>query len=144
MGTERSLSRELADMALILMGIIKQEFKSGAEANAPTLTQFKMLYMIKGGIRHVGKLCEAFGISQPATSKMVDVMVKEGLLKRVPHPGDRRQIELRLTAKASASIDAIYKRAFAKIDRRLERLPAKRKKMLAKQMREISNLLSFT
>src|SRR4051812_31150952 len=99
------LPRELTDLAFVLMEILKQELKSAAKADTPTLTQFKILYMIKGGVLHVGKLAEALGITQPATSKMVDVMVKDGLLKRAPHPNDRRQIELHLTAKASASLD---------------------------------------
>jgi len=136
------LSHELADMALILMEIIKQEFKSSAGVNAPTLTQFKMLYTIKDGIRHVGKLAEVFGISQPATSKMVNVMVKDGLLKRIPHPNDRRQIELHLTPKAQTSIQSLYKRAFEKIDERLEDLSSTKKKSLAKQVHEITKLLT--
>jgi DNA-binding MarR family transcriptional regulator len=142
MEKELTLSCELMDLALLLMEIIKREFKAHAGVNAPTLTQFRMLHVIKEGICHVGKLSEAFGISQPAASIMVDTMVKDGLLKRVPDPRDRRQIELRLTARATASFDAIYKRAFTKIDGRLSDLSAARKKVLAKQIREISGILS--
>ena len=143
MGSNLNLSRELADMSLILMEIIKQEFKVGAGKNAPTMTQFKMLYVIRDGVGHVGKLAEAFGISQPAASKMVDIMVKDGLLKRFPHPHDRRQIELRLTPKASASIETMYKRAYAKIDERLEDLPDAKKKNLVKHLQEVKALLSI-
>jgi DNA-binding MarR family transcriptional regulator len=139
---ERSLSHELADLALILMEIIKQEFGAAAGENAPTLTQVKMLHVIKGGVCHVGKLSEAFGISQPAASLMVDTMVKDGLLKRAPLPEDRRHIALRLTAQATVTIDAAYKRAYAKIDGRLAGLSVARKKALAKEVREIAGLFS--
>jgi DNA-binding MarR family transcriptional regulator len=138
----RSLSHELADLTLVLMEIIKQEFKAPAGPCAPTLTQFKTLMVIRDGVCHVGKLSEAFGISQPAASIMVEAMVKDGLLKRVPLPRDRRQISLRLTAQATASIDAIYKRAFKKIDGRLAGLSSARKKALAKEIREIACLVS--
>ena len=96
MRSKLNLGRELADIAFILMEIIKHEAKTVAGVCAPTLTQFKMLYAIKDGVGKVGALSDAFGISQPAASKMVDGMVKEGLLKRFPDPKDRRQIQLRV------------------------------------------------
>jgi DNA-binding MarR family transcriptional regulator len=142
MELKATLSRDLVDLATVLTRIVKKEFKAEAGVNAPTLTQFRMLHKIKSGVCHVGKLSETFGISQPATSIMVNTMVKEGLLKRVPHPKDRRQIELHLTAKATTSLETIYKRAFAKVDERLSALSVTRKKAIAKQIREVSRLLS--
>ncbi|MGH7656442.1 MAG: MarR family winged helix-turn-helix transcriptional regulator [Gemmatimonadaceae bacterium] len=142
MGTERSLSRELVDLSFALMDIIKQEFKLAPGDAAPTFTQCKMLAVIKGGVCHVGKLSEVFGISQPAASLMVDAMVKDGLISKVPLPEDRRQIRLRLTRRATASINAVHKRAFKQIDARLAGLSAARKKALARQVREIARLVA--
>jgi DNA-binding MarR family transcriptional regulator len=142
MKTKVSLSRELADLSLVLMEIIKQEFKAKAGAGCPTITQFKMLHVIKGGVSQVGKLSEAFGISQPATSIMVDTMVKDGLLKKSVHRRDKRQIELHLTAKARSRFNSIYKGAFVKIDHRLSDLADEKKISLARQLHEISTLLS--
>jgi DNA-binding MarR family transcriptional regulator len=144
MKIKSTLSHELANLALILMEILKQECKSASGTTAPTLTQFKMLYIIKGGVRHVGKLAEALNISQPAASKMVEIMVLDGLLKRIPHPHDRRQIELHLTAKASANINAIYQRAFKTIEDQLSSLSTAKKKHLAARIQEISCLLRHT
>jgi len=141
METKATLSRELVDLATVLTSIVKQKLKAEAGANVPTLTQFRMLHKFKSGICNVGKLSGTFGISQPATSIMVNTMVKEGLLKRVPHPRDRRQIELHLTAKATTNLETIYKRAFAKVDERLSALSVKNKKAIAKQLREVSRLL---
>jgi DNA-binding MarR family transcriptional regulator len=142
MGTTRSLAHELADLALILMEIIKQELKAAAGDDAPTLTQFKMLMVIRGGVCHVGKLSEAFCISQPAASIMVEGMVKDGLLRKAPLARDRRHICLRLTPRATARVDAAYKRAFANIDARLASLSATKKKALASQLRDIAALIS--
>jgi DNA-binding MarR family transcriptional regulator len=141
MSTKLQLSRELADLTLVLTEIIRHEAKSGVGASGPTFAQFKMLRAIGRGVHRVGKLAEAFGISQPATSIMVDTMVNDGLVKRVPHAGDRRQIELHLTARASASIDAIFQRAFVTIDERLSALSATKQKQLAAQIREVTQLL---
>jgi DNA-binding MarR family transcriptional regulator len=142
METEITFSRDLVDLALVLTRILKYEFKNEADEHSPTHTQFMVLHKIRRGIRHVGKLAEEFGISQPATSLMVNSMVKTGLLKRVPHPTDRRQIELHLTAKANHSLETVYKRAFAKVDERLSSLSASQKKLIAKHIKEISRLLS--
>lgn len=142
MGTERSLSRELVDLSFALMEIIKQEFKVAPGDAAPTLTQCKMLMTIRGGVCHVGKLSDAFGISQPAASLMVDAMVRDGLIKKVTLPEDRRQIRLQLTPRATSSIEAIHKRALRRIDRRLAGLSAAKKKALARQVRQIAHLVA--
>jgi DNA-binding MarR family transcriptional regulator len=142
MSTEATLSRELVDLATAVLRIIKREIKAEAGANTPTLAQFRILHKVKKGVCHVGKLSEAFGISQPATSIMVSTMVKEGLLKRSFHPKDRRQIELHLTAKATAHLETMYKRAFARVDERLSALSVARKNSISRDIRELSRLLS--
>jgi len=142
MDHEMALPRELAGLALNIMEIFKQEIRGKAGEAAPTLAQFRMLYVIKGGVRQVGKLSEVLGVSQPAASLMVNGLVKDGLLTRTPHPRDRRQIGLKLTAKAEAGFEGVNHSAFKNIHAKLAELPAARKKALALQLREISALLS--
>jgi DNA-binding MarR family transcriptional regulator len=142
MEQDTSLSGALLDLVSVVKRAVRQEFNVETGSKTPTFTQFSMLHKIKNGVCHVGKLSEAFGISQPATSIMVNTMVKEGLLKRVPHRTDRRQIELRLTAKATAELATGYQRAFAKIEEKLSPLSATRKSEIVKQLRELSRLLS--
>jgi DNA-binding MarR family transcriptional regulator len=142
MEMEPQLSRELTDLAMVLMKVIKAEFRADASAGVPTLTQFRMLHFIRKGESRVGRLAEEFGISQPAASIMVDAMVQEGLLARTPDRDDRRQIVLRLTAKAESRMEAIRGRALAKIDARLEGLPAAGRRDLARRVREVAALLS--
>lgn len=142
MANEPALSRELTDLAMVLMKVLRAEFRANASAGVPTMTQFRMLHFIRKGEGRVGRLAAEFGISQPAASLMVEAMVREGLLKRTRHRADRRQIELRLTAKGGARIDAIRGRALAKIDARLAVLPAAARKDLARKVREIAGLLS--
>jgi DNA-binding MarR family transcriptional regulator len=137
-----SLSRELVELSVSIMRIVKQEFKTQAGANAITLTQFRMLHKIKGGACHVGKLAEILEISQPATSIMVSTMVKKRLLKRVPHPTDRRQIELRLTAKAHTKLELGYQNAYAHIDKKLSGFSSTQKKLLAKHFAEVTQRMS--
>jgi DNA-binding MarR family transcriptional regulator len=130
------------DLVSAIRRIVKQEFSNEAGPIGPTLTQYRMLARIRDGVRHVGTLAEAFGISQPATSAMVNKMVKDGFLKRVPHPTDRRQIELHLTAKANSQLQSGYRRAFLKLDEKLSVLSKTKRNEVAKQIRELSHLLS--
>jgi DNA-binding MarR family transcriptional regulator len=142
MPKEQTLSLGLTDLAMVLMKVIKAEFRANASAGVPTITQFRMLHFIRKGEGRVGRLADEFGISQPAASMMVEAMVGEGLLKKSRHRADRRQIELRLTPKGGARIDAIHGRALAKIDARLASLPAAARKDLARKVRELVQLLS--
>jgi DNA-binding MarR family transcriptional regulator len=142
MGMDSTLARGLDDLAFAVMKNLKAEFRADVSAGLPTMTQFRMLHCIRKGHGRVGRIAEEFGISQPAASIMVDAMVREGLLKRTPHPADRRQIELRVTPKAAARIDAIRRRALARLDARLARLPAARRRDLARGVREVVAILS--
>jgi DNA-binding MarR family transcriptional regulator len=137
-----SLSRKLLDLVSIVKKITRQEFNADGSAKGPTLTQYRMLFEIEKGVCHVGKLSEVFGISQPATSIMVNTLVKEGFVRRVPHPTDRRQIKLHLTAKAIAKMETGYQRAFSKIDEKLAGLSVTRKRAMVKELGELSQLLS--
>ena len=142
MKKEAILSHELVDLATAISRIVKREFKGQAGTSLPSLTLFRMLHKIRGGVRHVGQLAEAFDISQPATSIMVDTMVTEGYLKRLPHATDRRLIELHLTAKATKALEVGYERAYKKIDRKISSLTAGKKKLLIKLARELTKLVS--
>jgi DNA-binding MarR family transcriptional regulator len=132
------------DLVSIVKKLARQEFVAGGGGKRPTLSQFQLLYEIQNGVCHVGKLAEAFGISQPATSIMVNTLVKEGLVERVPHPMDRRQIDLHLTAKGSEEMETGYHRAFTKIDKKLSSLSATRKNEITKLLGELTDLLSET
>ena len=76
------------------------------------------------------------------TSMAVEAMVKDGLVERRPDPNDRRQIELHLTPKATARLEATYQRAFTKMEKRLTGYSTAEKKPLAKEIRELTRLLS--
>ncbi|MCC8957664.1 MarR family transcriptional regulator [Bradyrhizobium sp. Pear77] len=137
-----TLSHDLMDLVAATKRIVRQEFSNEAGPNGPTLTQYRMLHRIRGGVRQVGTLAEAFGISQPAASIMVSKMVRDGFLKRVPHPTDRRQIELHLTAKANSQLESGLGRAFLRLDEKLSVLSKTKRNEVAKHIRELSRLLS--
>ena len=56
----------------------------------------------------MSELAVAKNISRPAISQAVDVLVKKGLLTRVPSSTDRRVIELALTDAGNALLDTLF------------------------------------
>jgi DNA-binding MarR family transcriptional regulator len=142
MYSKSTLSREILDLVSIVKKLVRQEFNVDSVGTEPTLTQYRILRRIQMGVRHVGKLADAFGISQPATSIMVTALVKDGYIKRVAHSTDRRLIELHLTPKAISKIEKGHKRTFAKMDARLCSLAPKKRQEITENLRELARLLS--
>ena len=87
-----------------------------------TFNQLGLLIAVQKGKDQVGKLAKAGNVSQPAVSKMVDDVVNLGLLRRDPHPDDRRQIVLSLTEKGRASVDQLRIKAAARYLEAIENL----------------------
>jgi len=136
MDTASPLASELVELCSILKRLIRQEFRSsGGAAAGPNLTQYRMLRHIQNGTSQVGQLSEVLGTTQPATSIMVETMVRQGFLSRVAHATDRRRIELHLTPLAVSSLETNYRRALAAIESRLTVLSKTRRADLARQIR---------
>ena len=86
------------------------------EAPALTIPQFRTLHFIQ---EHPGASLSAtadfLGLTLPSTSKLVDQLVRRGMLARVDASDDRRRMTLRNTAKG----DALLKNAQALVRQHL-------------------------
>jgi DNA-binding MarR family transcriptional regulator len=110
------MNNELLDIALSLCDIagpiwvsMKEELKPASEkarfhsgVKEITFTQLRVLFAIEYGKDQVGKLAKGANVAQPAISKIVDLLIGLGFVRRDPHPTDRRQIKLSLTPKGVA------------------------------------------
>src|SRR3984885_5006999 len=76
--------------------------RSHPEVKELTFTQLRILLAIEYGKDQVGKLARSAQVAQPAMSKIVDRLIRLEFVRRDPHPTDRRQIKLSLTAKGAA------------------------------------------
>ncbi len=73
-----------------------------------TVEQFHILRHIRKGYGSVSELAEAKGISRPAISQAVELLVGKGLVTRRQNPEDRRYVELELTESGSELLSAIF------------------------------------
>lgn len=85
---------------------IRSNFRSaGTGKFGISLEQFHTLRHIYRGYHHSGEIAQKRQISCSAVSQAIDALVAKGLVVRTPDPGDRRQVQLDLTAYARQMLD---------------------------------------
>lgn len=90
-----------------------------AEKFGITLEQFHILRHIRKGSGSVSELAEAKGISRPAISQALDVLVSKGLVTRRQQAGDRRFVQLELTENGEELLSAIFRENRAWMEEKL-------------------------
>ena len=92
-----------------------------------TLPQFRTLVLLdQQGSISVRELAEALDSAPSTTTRMCDRLVVKGLLARGPHPDDRRQVLLSVTASGRALVARSTARRRAEFERLLSALPRRR------------------
>lgn len=94
--------------------LASEKARSHPEVKELTFTQLRILLAIEYGKNQVGKLARSAHVAQPAVSKIVDHLIRLGLVRRAPHPTDRRQIKLSLTPKGTAMTERVRLKAAEK------------------------------
>jgi MarR family transcriptional regulator for hemolysin len=88
---------EVLDVIPMVMRSLRAEFRShrGGDLSIP---QYRtLMYLRRTPDKSLAEIAEHLGITPPSTSKLVDGLVKRGLVDRQDFPVDRRRIVLSLT-----------------------------------------------
>ena len=80
-----------------------------------TPSKFHALRRIVEGRQYVSQLADCMHLSRPNISRLVDELVTDGLIERLPDPHDRRNIRLRMTEKGQQLFDAMHARVHDKM-----------------------------
>jgi DNA-binding MarR family transcriptional regulator len=114
MGSENLLQQTVDEVIETLPGVwgrIRSNLRAAAIENfGITLEQFHVLRHIRSGYATVAELAEKKGISRPAISQSVEVLVDKGLVTRESNPADRRSPHLKVTPHASDFLDANFEK----------------------------------
>ncbi len=78
----------------------------GGAAAGLTLTQFRLLKRISEGCVRTSDLASRLEVTPTTVSGAVDVLVRRGLVTRLPAEGDRRAVPLGVTADGDAALAA--------------------------------------
>ena len=95
-----------------------------------TFNQLRILLAIEYGKDQVGKLARSANVAQPAMSKIVDRLISLDLVRRDPHPTDRRQIKLSLTPKGAGMTRRVRRKAAEKYVGAIKNLSASDRRKL--------------
>jgi DNA-binding MarR family transcriptional regulator len=111
---ESNLSERCASQALLAIPMVMRFMRAqmrGHRQKELTVPQFRALIFVQHHPEAaLSPMAEHIGLSLPAASRMVDLLVRRGLLLRRADPRDRRCIRLALTARGR-SVYRIAQRA---------------------------------
>jgi MarR family transcriptional regulator, organic hydroperoxide resistance regulator len=103
-----------------------------------TMPQLVTLHMLAhAGARSVGTIAGCLRLSAPATSHLVDRLVKAKLVVRAEDPADRRQKSLAITAGGRALIERINSERSREVSVVLARLSAALRRQFAEVLARV-------
>lgn len=118
-----------------LWNSIRSHIRATATANFDiSVEQFHVLRYVRRGTDSVSELATAKNISRPAISQAVEVLVKKGLLTRVPSKEDRRCVDLVLTSAGNHLLDTVFKETRDWMKERMGGLSPEELETIAKAM----------
>lgn len=81
---------------------------SGADCTDMTMPQLNTMLVVKAqGPMTIRQLSEQLKVAPPSASTMVDRLVETGMLRREPCPGDRRAVNVEVTAAGEEGLRAM-------------------------------------
>lgn len=106
---------EFADKINEIMPVIMREFIKQQTAafykEKITLPQFIILDVLnRQGRLHMSELAGIMNVTTAAMTGIIDRLVRDGYLERIPDPRDRRIIRVRLTARGNKVVKNVSQR----------------------------------
>lgn len=100
---------------------IREEMRKG-RGDRLTVPQFRVLAAINRGVCHNKEIGDLLGVSEAAISRMIDILVKDGLIKKGTNKIDRRQTVLTLTIEGQKLYNFIRADASKRLKNKLDAL----------------------
>lgn len=80
-----------------------------AEATGLPFSRVRALWRLERGPRTLRELADDMGTDAPAATVLINALEDRGLVKRVPHPTDRRAKQVSLTAGGRRMLEIVGK-----------------------------------
>jgi len=115
-------ARELMAGVPVLMRFLRQQMRRHRQMEL-TVPQFRALIFVShNGDASLSAMADHIGISPPAASRMVELLVRRGLMRRLARPNDRRCVSLSLTPRGRATFRKALRATQVALTRRFEKL----------------------
>lgn len=93
------------DQLLEVALLFQQDLEHSMAALGLTVTKTHLLWEVHlHGPRAQQRLAEALGVSPRHVTGLVDALESQGLVRRLPHPQDRRSLLVELTDEGTATV----------------------------------------
>lgn len=106
-----------------------------------TLVQLHTLQVLGREARTFKDLCAHRNVAPPTLSRTIEAMVKRGWVERVPHPDDRRQLVLKLTAEGRRELETAGAGAQAHLAQALAGLAPDERQTVSEALRILGKAL---
>jgi len=104
-----------------------------------TLTQYRSLVVLASrGPQGVASLAEAVAVTPPTASRLVDRLVRKGLVRRRTDRHDRRQVRVGLTEAGRRLVDLVTERRRAEIDQLLTSIDPEVQRSMAAGLQQLA------
>jgi len=125
-----------------IMRFIRHQVRRNRHAEL-TIPQFRVLiFLSHSGDSTLSAAAEHLGLSLPATSRMVDLLVRRGLTTRRAHSSDRRRVSLSLTGRGRAVFKAALSAAEKALARSFQPLSGQELGQVVAAMRILNRVLA--
>jgi DNA-binding MarR family transcriptional regulator len=127
-------ARDLMETVPLVMQFIRGHMRS-LRGHELTVAQLRTLYNVSRGRRpSLSEVAEHIGLSLPAMSRMVDALVKKGLMTRTSCEQDRRHLRLELTRRGQTALDQAWNGTHDRLSAEIAALPAEQRGIIQAAM----------
>ena len=115
------LAELMMDVMPKVVQSIREEMRQG-RGDHLTVAQFRVLAAISRGLCHNKSIGDVLGVSEAAVSRMIEMLVQEGWVKKGTSKIDKRQCVLSLTGEGQTFFNSIKKAALKRMQNKLSGL----------------------
>lgn len=138
--TAQSCARELLDGVHSIMCFIRHEMRRRRQAGL-TVPQFRALvYLSLNEDCTLSAIAEHVGLSLPAASRMVALLVKRSLIARETQADDRRRVSLSLTVRGRSVLSVARQGTQRAMARQFDPLSPRDRAMIVDAMRTLNRV----
>jgi DNA-binding MarR family transcriptional regulator len=140
--TNQECAKEILDVIPLVMKEIRAQMRN---RRTPELTvpQFRTLSFIdRNAGASLTQVADHIGITLPSMSKLVDDLLRKGLLKREEHPADRRRVKLLATPRGVKITEASRQGTMNYLAQKLGDISAQDRETLINAMEKLRSVFT--
>ena len=125
----------------LAMRMLKSYIRAESEVEI-SFPKYRILSEIQSGMHTVSSLAEVICVSRPAISKIIDSLVEENYIVRLPSKEDRRVVHLKISPAGKKVFKKVRKTASQKFVENLDDMKASELKVFMKSLECIEKFVN--